>query len=1249
MNEGETIWSRRAVAALALMCAVAAQDALAYRQPQDSLDGVTASIRGFDEDYAAPSLALAAKDAAAPVPVEVALTNGSKRAVSGVLKVWLNDDWTVDGPVEERVELAAGEAKVVARTARARPSALAALYPVHAAFAFDKGTLHPIAVFSAKGASRTAWERPGSRRQPKLRRGVFALDRVFAHSYAVTDREGRTRPMEGGGRVGSDDRTRATFCPSSADYGGVLRRGWACHPPWRKDVGGSAEMSVALDMPKGEPAGLRFFVALRTSTEKEGQSDGVGVKVKVKDDVEKTVFSRLVVEKGKWLECEADLSEFAGRRIELVVSVDPGPKGNTCCDGLAIGDADIEIGPRRASALDGAWRARENAAEALARAALASGTDAAAGRFRLADGADAYGAGVALGDEGLLDCVVAFTDGRAVFFARGFRCRVDDSGVKAERCEVKRAAGGVDGGELAVEHWAAPAGRDGPIPLRARVWAEKGALRVAWDMPGVARAADGRPRYTCLGLGPGSLPASRAYAGFGNVIEGPKNFVLGAGGFSLSARHVGADYANGLSLVQASDIFPDRLVCRGEDRVFSLEAHHDATISLVPSSKGAFNAARRFAGVARYPKGPGVDAVAGRMCLDQWGGDYAKAAVDLEKAAAYGVTNAVFVKHVWQRWGYDYRLPEIWPPRGDADAFRRMARAAQRNGILFCPHDNYIDFYPDASGYSYDHIIFNADGTPQKAWYNKGARAQSYRWLPHAFRPWLLENARLMHKDFAPDAMFIDVFTAMAPIDYYDRKGVFYPKTRTAAEWGRAFDDMRAVFRRPSAPMISEAGTDALMGHVDAGQSDHFPAIRWMSRSQFADVERVPWHDIVTHGRMVLFAGGLGPRYSALDWQTGGDETLHGYGSDDSLSTTVVGGRTPMCNGPFSRRAVMTYWLLHDVSADLARSAFESLEFEGGDIHRQHSTFGGGEVFVNRSTNSAWRVAGHELPPFGFHVKTARAEAGVVSRGGRRIAFAKGPGGMFFDARSPAISVSTLVKIGAFTATSRSSFRLRSVWEFQGDVSEYHPFVHIVPADKPGVIVCQGGMDLPAARRRKAGVESADIIVSLPDSLAAGEYEVRYGLFLLSGPRLNVCGITDGSRRVCGGRLRVAKKGGRIESVAYTPPEAKENAEEYRLLGCAQAKARVDFGAVATDGAFRIVLDCDGLCLLPLPETRAFEAEIDLAALGLAGRRVASVAAAAVPGCETGAAPTWRQSGDRVSISADARSLSYRLSLGGGR
>ncbi len=74
--------------------------------------------------------------------------------------------------------------------------------------------------------------------------------------------------------------------------------------------------------------------------------------------------------------------------------------------------------------------------------------------------------------------------------------------------------------------------------------------------------------------------------------------------------------------------------------------------------------------------------------------------------------------------------------------------------------------------------------------------------------------------------------------------------------------------------------------------------------------------------------GGLGPRYAGDS-----DSRHHGYGSDDYLSTTVLGGRNPMCDGPFSRSAVMTYWLLHDACARLARQPMLRHEFADGDIH----------------------------------------------------------------------------------------------------------------------------------------------------------------------------------------------------------------------------------------------------------------------------------------------------------------------------
>lgn len=635
-----------------------------------------------------------------------------------------------------------------------------------------------------------------------------------------------------------------------------------------------------------------------------------------------------------------------------------------------------KLGPQPKAPDEADWKARCAAALAAAKTAHASGTDASAGRWRLDAGDVVYGAGVAYGARGLIDGALAFTDGERSVVFRGFTARVETG--------------------------------DGSAPPEAKAFLreEKGTLRISWSIPGVKRDLAGFPRIADLAVGPASETPHRVYMGFGNVVEGPKRFSLHANGFGLSTRHVGADYANGLSVVQAVDVVQDSVSCDGERKLFSLHAHHDATFTFVPSSKGAFEAGRRFRAVAGYKASPGLAALGSRMCLDQWSGDYAKAAEDIAKAAKYGLNDSIFVKHDWQRWGYDYRLPEIYPPRGDQEAFGAMRNACRAAGMLFCPHDNYTDIYPDCDRYSYDLTVFNLDGTPQLAWFNAGRHARSYRWAPHAFHPWCLRNAKLLKKGYDPDAIFIDVFTAHGPFDYLDREGRFHSKNETSASWGRGFELYREGFRRPDTVCVSEAGQDHLVGIADAGQSDHFGAPKLLGGANFADSERTPWHDIATHGYYVLFAGGLGGRYQEeAGWHKGGDAELHGYGSDDYLSNCIIGGRNPMCDGPFSRNAVKTYWLQHDACAELGRAEFLDLKYEGS-IHRQHSFFSdGGEVWANRQTNATWRLPnGIVLPPYGYYARTRGTVSGVVEKDGVRYAFAKSPKGIFIDARKPSLS-----------------------------------------------------------------------------------------------------------------------------------------------------------------------------------------------------------------------------------------------------
>ena len=1195
----------------------------AYLPPVEERAGVKVEIGSFPQKTERTSknpfawpLGVTEVKAGAPRSFPVTLENKTDQSVTGKLEVWMNDDWTVAG---EQGELTLGpkERKELVFTGTSKPSALNALYPVHARFTptgvKEEEAPHPIAIFK--------YDNPNAPRSvpksepPKLGKGSFLLDGGFVRSTFV-EVGGKVvqLPESGDGREWGGGMTKGVN-----HVRGISKRGFHSHPPYKKGAG-FLWSDFPLELPAEAPI---TFSCLNFLTDNAGQppSDGVEYRVLVLEEGKdpQVVCTQIVKRILTWQEMSADLSPWAGKKVTLRLWTGPGPKMNTCCDGGGWGDVKLIVGAQHQPPTEADWTAREAQATESAKSALVSGTDAAKGRWRLDAGDRRYGAAVAYGARGVIDGVLAFTDGEKVVMFRGFTANVETANGSAV-----------------------------PEP-KAEVYEERGTLRVKWSIPGATRDSRGFPRISELGIGPAAEKPFRVYAGFGNVIEGPKKFTLHASGFGLSTRHVGADYANGLSVVQAVDVPPDYLFCDGENGHFALCAHHDATFTFVPSSKGSFEAARRFRAVAGYHKSPGHDRLGARMCLDQWGGDYAKAAKDLDLAAKYGLGDSIFVKHDWQCWGYDYRLPEIYPPRGNAAAFGDMREACRRAGILFCPHDNYTDIYPDAENYSYDLVVFNLDGTPQKAWFNPGRHAQSYRWAPHAFHPWCLRNAKLLKAGYDPDAVFIDVLTAHAPFDYLDRRGDFHSKMETSASWAKGFGMYRQGFGREDTVCVSEAGQDHLVGCADAGQSDHFGAAKIVGAGSFADAERTPWHDIVTHGSYVLFAGGLGGRYQEEGWHTGGDAELHGYASDDYLSNGIIGGRNPMCDGPFSSRAVKTYWMQHDACVELAAAEMLGLEY-GPNIHCQHASFSnGGEVWINRQTNAVWKLPnGVSLPSYGYYAKTRGTESGVVEKDGVRCGFAKTAKVDFYDARKPGRgrAFGAISRVLRMEPVSANAVRLMVEWETVRPLQGYQPFVHICNQQEAHEgIVFQCGMGLTQKMFETPGKYVVPINVHVPMGLASGTYTVRYGAWRpKGGGRLTIGGgRDDGGQRVCGGELIVKNEGGRVVNVAWkTDDGADTRAARDRLLGVNRAGAAVDFGGVKTDGSFRLAHPTKGAwTITPLPDADAFSAEIDLAAFGRKGAVVAGIEA--VEPQEGAAAPNWKQKDSKVVVTVDARAFAYRL------
>lgn len=956
-----------------------------------------------------------------PFDVEVWLSNSCSATLEAQLEVWVIDDWQI-GPggtkrVERSVRLAAAAKKRIRLKLIAGSETYNAHYPIHARATFtdpasgEEQRAHAIKILVVDAS------RPAPPAEPvEIKAGATSLLRLRSQHVQYRLGEQGTARSLGIGWYGSDRETGAHFAPTSANRG----RPMPClsvHPPWRKGWG-TVWADYDLILPETKPITLTFSTAIRDHTEKEPPSDGVDFRVAAAPpgDFLKTLFARFTKSK-KWEKALVDLTPYAGKRITLRLWAGPGPSHNTVCDSGFWGRPTIVSGWGRETETFDAKQGRLQEAVRMARAARSGLTRRWSWQIRSEAGA--FGAAVVPGPGGIDDAMIAISGDQATLVFRGFDVEID--GMEIDTIPYAEPSDRIstsfqDRGTLEARFLCG--GR--PTRVRTDVWAEKGALRFRFSMPGVERDMRGHPRFTRLGLGAGltifntrigdkpviespliafsGAKARRVYAGFGNVVEKPGRFDLRGDGFNLSTSHVGVEYENGLSVVQACDTFPDRFHVDPERSIHSLQTHHDATISLIPSEKGAFAAARVYReGIAGFKPSPGVAKLKGKMCLDYWGTSYRHGIDTVEQLAKYGVTDCVYVWHNWQRWGYDYRLPEIYPARGSHGDFLRLAATCRRHGVLFSPHDNYIDFYPDAEGYSYDHIIFNRDGTPQKAWYNRGRKAQSYRWLPHAFRPWLEHNVALLARDVRPTAYFIDVFTAIGPMDYYDRAGRFYPKTETIARWSECFDYVREAFG--GAPQISEAGHDTQIGHVAAGQSDHMGVVlegsrQWAWNVPCADAERTPWHDMASHGSFILFAGGLANRYVG-----GLDRRAHGYGSDDYMSLTVLGGRNPMAHGDASAETIKTYWLLHDICAELGRRPMVSHEFGDDNIHRQVVHFGDdATVYVNRSRED-WEVAGAVLPRYGFVVRAGAVRVEVTRRGGQVSAYAESPGAIFVDAR----------------------------------------------------------------------------------------------------------------------------------------------------------------------------------------------------------------------------------------------------------
>lgn len=488
------------------------------------------------------------------------------------------------------------------------------------------------------------------------------------------------------------------------------------------------------------------------------------------------------------------------------------------------------------------------------------------------------------------------------------------------------------------------------------------------------------------------------YFGYGWRVEDPGEFSIVGNGHYTASRYCGFDMAGGRSLVLASSMPVMKLYNVPGERRFGVVCPAPVRFAVYPGRDGAFACAiraRRFFESLGAPS-PGVAAKAGRFCVDVWNGSFREHARLLRAAAEYGLRGDLFMLvHVWQRYGYDRRLPDVWPPNpmfGTASDMKATLDAAVDCGWKFGLHLNTVDLFSESDWYDPAKVCRDENGELIKAWRNPYGGGQSYRLL-HSFAADSISHqlGQMSADGFVPNTMFVDVTgaTPTTMTDSYDAAGRFHPMHENIAANAKMFDTLRETIARKwngEAFASSEAASDFLVGHLDGGDCQymclehHDDRVYLWEKVPGGRISCVPWFPLVNHDRLILHGVGYSARFEG-----GRGELCHGMDSDDYISCEMMLGVDPMADcysrnsrdaeegnfrrldfGRSLRQVVRKYWLEQPVARDLAMARVESAAFVDGNPDRVVVEWSSGmTVKVNRAEED-WTVDGYVLPKYGY-------------------------------------------------------------------------------------------------------------------------------------------------------------------------------------------------------------------------------------------------------------------------------------------
>ena len=476
------------------------------------------------------------------------------------------------------------------------------------------------------------------------------------------------------------------------------RRAILLHSPWHVQPG-KVWVDYRLQLPEAAPLKLSFGIAMRPDVAVPDKSDGVTFGCYLTDDEGEQELMRQHQDKGEWLEYSFDLSAHAGKDVALRLQTEPGPNNSPSFDFSYFGDPKITAGEAREGRREllrkltttKAYRATEDAdirplsnnpdtgvvPSNLLPYENAIEKDGNSARFTYAG----------------RDCRLVYTYQPQTGTLDDFTVQVDDG------APFQPAIGG--GITVAVQEGDearhVPA-RDGKLS-NLELTDNGKSLTVVWDyeVEGQAVQVDWSFGITGKAL---TVAASSEQPAAGS-------FSLGHVGFAPLRKTFAVPYLLGsLGYLPVQNVY----VCRYLDWTQSHASRcPQGEASYAAKTDGTRNALREVGYVAVSPNvgevlpnlpnapSPYLDLLGPRIMLDVWGhhqGTYQGDAENLRNLKDNGVDHVAIISHVWQRYGYDVKLPDHLPANpafGGDEGMIEFGKAANECGYVWSLHENYID------------------------------------------------------------------------------------------------------------------------------------------------------------------------------------------------------------------------------------------------------------------------------------------------------------------------------------------------------------------------------------------------------------------------------------------------------------------------------------------------------------------------------------------------------------------------------